>query len=87
MPKGAKTSTSPTDSTVQAAAEQADRLCRHVRSLMIPSGEHKILLTVSIGIAQYKIHKEDWQSFLSRADNALYQAKNSGRDKWIISEE
>ena len=74
-------------STVQAAAEQADRLCRHVRSLMIPSGEHKILLTVSIGIAQYKIHKEDWQSFLSRADNALYKAKNSGRDKCVISEE
>lgn len=74
-------------STIKAAAEQAERLCRHVRSLIIPSGEHKILLTVSIGIAQYKIHKEDWQSFLSRADNALYQAKNNGRDRWVISEE
>ena len=74
-------------STLQAAAEQAERLCKHIRSLMIPSGEHKILLTVSIGVAQYKIHKEDWQAFLSRADNALYEAKSSGRDKWVISEE
>ncbi len=74
-------------STLQAATEQAERLCRHVRSLMIPAGEHKILLTVSIGIAQYKIHKEDWQAFLSRADNALYKAKNTGRDRWMISEE
>lgn len=74
-------------STLKAAAEQAERLCKHIRSLMIPSGEHKILLTVSIGVAQYKIHKEDWQSFLSRADNALYQAKSSGRDKWVLAED
>lgn len=74
-------------STIAAATEQAERLCRYVRSLMIPSGEHKILLTVSIGIAQYKIHKEDWQAFLSRADSALYKAKSNGRDQWVISEE
>ncbi len=74
-------------STIKAATEQAERLCKHIRSLMIPSGEHKILLTVSIGIAQYKIHKEDWQAFLSRADSALYEAKSHGRDRWVISEE
>ena len=44
-------------------------------------------MTVSIGIAQYKIHKEDWQSFLSRADAALYQAKNEGRNQWAVAEE
>ena len=74
-------------STVQAAAEQAERLCRHIRSLQIQSAENTIALTISIGIAQYKIHNEDWQEFLSRADNALYQAKNKGRNQWVISEE
>jgi diguanylate cyclase (GGDEF)-like protein len=73
-------------STVKAAAEQAGRLVRHVRSLTIQSGENKISLTISIGVAQFRIHKEDWQEFLSRADNALYQAKNNGRDQWVISE-
>jgi diguanylate cyclase (GGDEF)-like protein len=73
-------------STVKAATEQAERLCKHVRSMVIPFGENKIKLTISIGIAQYKTHKEDWQEFLSRADNALYQAKNNGRDQWVISE-
>ncbi len=71
----------------KAATEQAERLCRHVRSLLMKSGEEEILLTISLGIAQYKIHKEDWQTFLSRADAALYQAKNKGRDQWIVSEE
>ena len=62
-------------STLKAASEQAERLCRHVRSLLIKSGEQEIPSTVSIGIAQYKIHKEDWQAFLSRADAALYRGE------------
>ncbi|MEP6895017.1 MAG: diguanylate cyclase [Chloroflexota bacterium] len=41
---------------------------------------------MSIGVAQYKIDKEDWQTFLSRADRALYQAKNNGRDQWSMDE-
>jgi diguanylate cyclase (GGDEF)-like protein len=74
-------------STVKAACDQAERLCKHVRSLVIQSGENKVTLTISVGIAQYRIHKEDWQDFLSRADNALYQAKHNGRDQWVIAED
>ena len=74
-------------STLKAASEQAERLCSYVRSLLIKSGEQGIGITVSIGIAQYKIHKEDWEALLNRADVALYQAKNSGRDRWAVSEE
>ena len=74
-------------SMLQAATQQAERLCEHIRSLLIKSGEQGISLTISIGIAQYKIQNEDWQTFLSRADAALYQAKNNGRDQWAVSEE
>jgi diguanylate cyclase (GGDEF)-like protein len=74
-------------STLKAASEQAERLCRHVRSLLIKSGEQEIAITISIGVAQYKIHKEDWEAFLNRADAALYQAKNRGRDRWAVSED
>jgi diguanylate cyclase (GGDEF)-like protein len=74
-------------STLRAAGQQAERLCRHVRSLVIKTGEHEIAVTISIGIAQYKIQQEDWQAFLNRADAALYQAKNNGRDQWRMAEE
>jgi diguanylate cyclase (GGDEF)-like protein len=74
-------------STARAAMEQAQRLCKHVRSLLIKSGEKEIALTISLGIAQYRIHKEDWELFLSRADAALYQAKHNGRDQWAVAEE
>jgi diguanylate cyclase (GGDEF)-like protein len=74
-------------STLRAASQQAERLCRHVRSLSIYSGEQEIAITISIGIAQYKIQNEDWQGLLNRADAALYQAKNNGRDQWVVAEE
>jgi diguanylate cyclase (GGDEF)-like protein len=74
-------------STLRAASQQAERLCRHVRSFNIQTGEQEIAITVSIGIAQYKIHNEDWQGLLNRADAALYQAKNNGRDQWAVAEE
>jgi len=74
-------------STLKAASEQAERLCAYVRSLLITSVEQEIVITISIGIAQYKIHREDWETFLNRADAALYQAKNSGRDRWAVAEE
>lgn len=73
-------------STLTSAAEQAQRLCEQVRSLSIPVGNQILSITISLGIAQYKVQKEDWQAFLSRADRALYKAKNNGRDRWFIDE-
>ena len=73
-------------STLKAASEQAERLCKHVRSLRIKSGEHDIALTVSMGVAQYRVHEEGWEALLNRADAALYQAKKDGRDRWVGSE-
>ena len=74
-------------SPLKAAMEQAERLCKHTRSLLIKSGEQEIAVTVSIGIAQYRIHNEDWETLLNRADAALYKAKHNGRDQWIAAEE
>ena len=74
-------------STRKAASEQAERLCRHVRSLLIKSGEQEIGITVSVGVAQYKVHQEDWEAFLNRADAALYAAKNGGRDRWMVAQD
>ena len=74
-------------STLKAALEQAQRLCEQIRSLQITTGDQILSFTLSIGIAQYKIQREDWQALLNRADNALYQAKNNGRDQWAVSQE
>jgi diguanylate cyclase (GGDEF)-like protein len=74
-------------STRKAAEEQAERLCGHARSLQFKAGEHEIAVTISIGVAQYRVQREDWQALLSRADAALYEAKKNGRDRWAVAEE
>ena len=69
---------------LKEAAELAARLCKCIRETDISIGK-MIRLTVSVGVAEYKHGQENWQKFLSRADLALYEAKNNGRDSWSIS--
>jgi len=70
---------------LQRAAEMAARLCKTIRQNDIDVGK-KANLTVSIGVAEYRHGEENWQKFLSRADMALYAAKNAGRNRWAASE-
>lgn len=72
--------------TLRSAMEYATRLCKQVRSLPIEINQIQIVLTLSIGVAQYKIRLEDWQAFLTRADNARNQAKDTGRDRCAAAE-
>ena len=73
--------------THHAALEQAERLCVQVRALSITTADLTLSITISIGIAQHNIRKEDWQQFLYRADQALGQAKTGGRDRCVVSVE
>jgi len=70
-----------------AATDYARRLCEQVRELPIPVADQVLYITLSVGIARHKIHHEDWQAFLNRADRALYQAKDNGRNQWVVSNE
>jgi len=74
------------NSTVKAASEQAQRLCELVRSIPVVSRKRTFHVTISIGIAQYRIREETWGHLLDRADRALYQAKENGRDQWVVLE-
>ncbi|HQU35049.1 MAG TPA: GGDEF domain-containing protein [Anaerolineales bacterium] len=76
------------NSELNAAQEQASRLCAHIRPLQVEAAKPKsISLTVSIGVAQFKNGQEDWEQFLHRADTAMYAAKNGGRNRWMATEE
>ena len=74
------------NSDSNAAAEQAARLCKQVRETGIQVENHTLNITISIGIAQFRNGEDTWESLLKRADNAMYEAKNSGRDRWVIAE-
>ncbi len=69
-----------------AAAEQAGRLSKQIRETPIEVQEQILNVTISIGIAQFQTDVDTWETLLKRADNAMYEAKNNGRDRWIVAE-
>lgn len=71
---------------LNAAVEHANHLCEQIRTLSVEVEGLALTLTVSVGIAQHKVRREDWQHFLERADRALDQAKIDGRDQCVVSQ-
>ena len=74
------------NSDAKAATEQAVRLGKEIREMVVTIKEHELKVTVSIGIAQFKAGVDTWDTLLNRADNAMYEAKNSGRDCWFVAD-
>ena len=61
--------------------ESAVQLCNEIREKIIHHRcEPPIDITVSFGVAEYQLGYEH-NSFIARADSALYQAKKSGRNQ------
>jgi diguanylate cyclase (GGDEF)-like protein len=70
-----------------ADAEQvANRILTSVRQAPLPAleGGH---VTVSIGMAAARDDDDDFQAVLHRADQALYRAKDAGRDQSMLSDQ
>jgi two-component system cell cycle response regulator len=68
------------------AVQLAERICDAVRRK--PFGERDlpaVHLTVSAGCAVFPVHGMAASMLLARADEALYEAKRSGRDTWRLS--
>lgn len=60
------------------AAQRIIDACRHMK---IEHNNKSLNITVSIGITQSTQHDKNIEEIIKRADNALYQAKNEGRDR------
>ncbi len=65
------------------AAGIAERLCQSIRRLQFSHKQDHFSVTISIGIASWD-RTEPAESLYARADQALYQAKSSGRDRYIV---
>ncbi len=61
----------------------AERLCALTRGLDLDQVVAGLKITVSVGCAEYR-PPEDWQATVERADQALYRAKNGGRDRFEL---
>ncbi|WP_328594591.1 GGDEF domain-containing protein [Actinomadura macrotermitis] len=70
----------PGADTVEAC-RVAERLRGRVRRLAVPAEDGTIGVTISVGVALYRMHGDDLIELLAAADLALYRAKQSGRDR------
>jgi diguanylate cyclase (GGDEF)-like protein len=75
------------EADTELARTRAEEICAAVRAMNV---EHRNIslgkITVSIGVATYKEHGRTPEELMRNADNALYLAKNSGRDQVWIAE-
>lgn len=69
---------------LQAAMEQADRLRQCVATQVVKVGEIAIPTTMSVGVAA-SADAPQAEQLLHAADEALYLAKNSGRNKVAVT--
>jgi diguanylate cyclase (GGDEF)-like protein len=46
-----------------------------------------IRLTISVGVAEWRASCEDLETWFARADRALYRAKESGRNRFVLDGE
>jgi diguanylate cyclase len=74
-----------TETDLEEAKAFAERIRVCVEDSFFPDLGRNSKVTVSIGLAQYR-RNEDIEKTISRADEALYRAKNGGRNKVEFSE-
>ncbi|GAC1440065.1 MAG: hypothetical protein NVSMB55_03440 [Mycobacteriales bacterium] len=70
----------------EGAVQAAERICDAVRrrSFGDPS-DGELDVTVSVGAAVFPTHGGSSSTLLRRADEALYEAKDAGRDTWRLA--
>ena len=75
------------DTSAEVAASVAERLRGMIeaRPFQLRSGETPLMLTASMGIATLGAGIETPEQLLKQADRALYEAKNSGRNRVVAA--
>jgi|GEM_PF-1376942 len=66
---------------LSSAARLAEKLRARVSAMEIPFEEKTIRITVSIGVTVQRPEDDSLDTLMSRADSAMYAAKNAGRDR------
>lgn len=70
-----------TEASLEHARYVAERLRKKAESTVVRHEEHTINFTVSIGAAEFSAHYDTALAWLEDADQALYAAKQNGRNR------
>jgi diguanylate cyclase (GGDEF)-like protein len=64
--------------------EVAHRLCKQIQALEVNTSHGNVNVTISIGLSSLEKNDVEVEQSLSRADIALYQAKENGRNQFVV---
>jgi diguanylate cyclase (GGDEF)-like protein/PAS domain S-box-containing protein len=62
----------------------AERITRAIANVRFQFEGESLRLTTSLGIAVYPDHADNAEDLIARADTAMYQAKEAGKNAWRI---
>lgn len=72
---------------LEQAVVASQRIRKHISDIRVAAAAGKPLgCTASIGVAAYKGAGESMESLLNRADQAMYRAKQSGKNRVMLDE-
>jgi diguanylate cyclase (GGDEF)-like protein len=75
------------ETELSGALTTAEKICDVIRGETFGApGEPPVSLTVSIGVSSYPDHGDSFRSLVEAADQALYRAKEAGRDRVVSAE-
>jgi diguanylate cyclase (GGDEF)-like protein len=73
------------DTALKAATDRAEGIRMKIKELRIThEGREIVPITASIGVSIFPDHADDSDALLRVADDALYHAKNGGRDRVAV---
>jgi diguanylate cyclase (GGDEF)-like protein len=72
------------DATDEMVSVLAERVTRSIALVRFQFEGQSLRLTSSLGIALFPDHADNVEDLISRADTAMYQAKDSGKNAWRI---
>ncbi|MDD2660630.1 MAG: diguanylate cyclase [Methylococcales bacterium] len=73
------------ETALELATTIAEKLCAKIANSPIRIPEKNLVITVSAGVTQVEAHDDTLEKIIKRADTALYQAKQQGRNRVVVS--
>jgi diguanylate cyclase (GGDEF)-like protein len=75
-----------TDMTVELGVERAEQIRLAIERMAVAApGRDLSAVTISVGIAQFPRHGDTVEALFLAADKALYEAKNTGRNRIAVA--
>jgi len=75
------------ETDIKQAKEIAENLRKRIEAHEYPAKEGKLKVTISLGVSTYPAHAAEKELLIKAADQALYKAKESGRNRVVCAGE